>query len=85
MWQHFTRFRPSLTASPERRIVIDFSSPVYSTHYSLAIKNPKFDIKLWNYLSPFHFDSWMAMFGLIVVSALSLTLVCQLLQGKQTN
>ena len=80
----FTCFRPSLSANPERRMAIDFSLPAYRSHYSLAIKNPKFDMNLWSYLSPFCFDSWMAILGLVGVSALTLAFVCQLSQGWLT-
>ena len=79
---YFHVLSPGLSAYPERRAVVDFSLPIYYYEYSIAIKNPKFEIKLWNYLSPFHFDSWMAIIGLIGVSSLTLTMVCQFSQGK---
>ena len=82
---YFHVLSPGLSAYPERRAVADFSLPFYYFEYSIAIKNPKFEIKLWNYLSPFHFDSWMAILGLIGVSSLTLTMVCQFSQGKHTN
>ena len=75
---------PGLVSTAERRAVVDFSLTFYFSQFSIAIKDPKSELKLWTYLSPLHFESWLAILGLMGVSSLTLTMVCQFSRGKQT-
>ena len=78
----FFHSSPGLAINPERGMIVDYSMPVFEYSYVIAISNPLFEINLWNYLTPFHFQSWIAVLVLIGVSALSLTLICKTLRGK---
>ena len=55
---------------------------MYGDTYSLAIRNPKYEIDMWNYLSPFHEDSWIGICALIGISSICLTFACHLAVGE---
>ena len=79
---YFHVLSPGLSAYPERRAVVDFSLPIYYYEYSIAIKNPKFEIEMWNYLSPFYFESWVVILMLIGVASLCLAMACKFSIGN---
>ena len=79
----FSQSSPGLAISSERGMIVDYSMPVFAWSYVIAIRNPLFEINLWNYVTPFHFHSWIAVIVLIGVSALSLALVCKTSRGKE--
>ena len=72
---------PGLYGSVARKRAVDFSLPLYGDTFSVAIRNPKFEIRMWNYLSPLHVHSWIGILALIGVSSMCLVTACHVTQG----
>ena len=64
---------------------MDFLRPIPgfgATSFSIAIRNPKFEMKLWNYLEPLTLSSWIGISMLIAVSSLTLAIACKASLGN---
>ena len=68
----------AFTVTFERQLLFDFLTPIFNTEAYLYIKNPKFNVNWYAYLSPLVWEVWLGMailfFSLPFVISLSATL-----------